>query len=69
MVSCEDDKSKIVGLIAGDVSGFMVIPFNPITLKKTVTYSITKISCFLREVSKVLCFFKLEIISLCLFFL
>jgi len=34
MVSCEDDKTKIMGLIAGEVTGFMIKPFNMETLKK-----------------------------------
>ena len=34
MVSCEDDKAKIMALIAGEVTGFMVKPFNCNTLKK-----------------------------------
>ena len=34
MVSCEDDKAKIMTLIAGEVTGFMVKPFNCNTLKK-----------------------------------
>jgi two-component system chemotaxis response regulator CheY len=34
MVSCEDDKAKIMELIAGDVTGFMMKPFNIETLKK-----------------------------------
>jgi len=34
MVSCEDDKDKILGLIAGQVTGFMMKPFNLETLKK-----------------------------------
>lgn len=34
MVSCEDDKAKIMGLIAGEVTGFMMKPFNINTLKK-----------------------------------
>ncbi|ALO34081.1 two-component system response regulator [Colwellia sp. MT41] len=34
MVSSEDDKAKIMALIAGEVTGFMVKPFNCNTLKK-----------------------------------
>ncbi|PKI14232.1 response regulator [Colwellia sp. 12G3] len=34
MVSSEDDKAKIVELIASEVTGFMVKPFNLSTLKK-----------------------------------
>ena len=34
MVSSEDDKVKIMQLIAGNVTGFMVKPFNLNTLKK-----------------------------------
>jgi two-component system chemotaxis response regulator CheY len=34
MVSSEDDKEKIMRLIASDVTGFMVKPFNLNTLKK-----------------------------------
>jgi len=34
MMSCEDDKAKIMGLIASDVTGFMMKPFNIGTLKK-----------------------------------
>jgi len=34
MVSCEDDRAKIMGLIAGQVTGFMMKPFNIETLKK-----------------------------------
>lgn len=34
MVSCEDDKAKIMALIASEVTGFMVKPFNLNTLKK-----------------------------------
>jgi len=42
MVSCEDDKTKIMGLIAGDVTGFMVKPFNLNTLKKQLHWIIPK---------------------------
>ncbi len=38
MVSCEDDKAKIMGLIAGDVTGFMKKPFNISTLKKQLSW-------------------------------
>jgi len=34
MVSCEDDKTKIMGLIAGEVTGFMIKPFDMDTLKR-----------------------------------
>lgn len=38
MMSCEDDKSKIMGLIHGEVTGFMVKPFNLTTLKKQLDW-------------------------------
>lgn len=38
MVSCEDDKAKIMGLIAGEVTGFMKKPFNINTLKKQLSW-------------------------------
>jgi len=38
MVSSEDDKAKIMKLIAGDVTGFMVKPFNLNTLKKQLNW-------------------------------
>lgn len=38
MVSCEDDKVKIMNLIAGDVTGFMMKPFNISTLKKQLRW-------------------------------
>ncbi|KGJ91784.1 response regulator [Colwellia psychrerythraea] len=38
MVSCEDDKAKIMALIAGEVTGFMVKPFNLSTLKKQLDW-------------------------------
>jgi len=38
MVSCEDDKTKIMGLIAGEVTGFMKKPFNINTLKKQLRW-------------------------------
>lgn len=34
MVSSEEDKAKITGLISGGVTGFMIKPFNINTLKK-----------------------------------
>lgn|GEM_PF-459707 len=34
MVSCEDDKERILSLISGKVTGFMMKPFNLNTLKK-----------------------------------
>lgn len=38
MMSCEDDKSKIMSLINGDVTGFMMKPFNVKTLKKQLEW-------------------------------
>lgn len=38
MVSSEDDKAKIMGLIAGEVTGFMVKPFSLNTLKKQLSW-------------------------------
>lgn len=38
MVSSEDDKVKIMELIAGNVTGFMVKPFNLNTLKKQLNW-------------------------------
>ncbi len=38
MVSCEDDKKIVKGLIAGKVTGFMVKPFNLNTLKKQLQW-------------------------------
>ncbi len=38
MVSSEDDKAKIVELIACEVTGFMVKPFNLNTLKKQLNW-------------------------------
>lgn len=38
MVSCEDDKEKILALIAGQVTGFMMKPFNLSTLKKQLDW-------------------------------
>ncbi len=38
MVSSEDDKVKIMQLIEGDVTGFMVKPFNLNTLKKQINW-------------------------------
>lgn len=34
MVSCEDDKEKLLSVIAGKVTGFMMKPFDLSTLKK-----------------------------------
>ena len=34
MASNEDDKARIIGLIAGEVTGFMMKPFDLATLKK-----------------------------------
>ena len=34
MVSCEDDKEKLLALVAGKVTGFMMKPFNITMLKK-----------------------------------
>jgi len=38
MVSCEDDKAKIMALIEGEVTGFMKKPFNINTLKKQLRW-------------------------------
>jgi two-component system chemotaxis response regulator CheY len=38
MVSCEDDKDKILALVAGKVTGFMMKPFNISTLKKQLQW-------------------------------
>ncbi len=38
MVSCEDDKKIVKDLIAGQVTGFMVKPFNLNTLKKQLQW-------------------------------
>ena len=44
MVSSEDDKVKIMELIAGNVTGFMVKPFNLNTLKKQLHWIHSKTS-------------------------
>jgi len=38
MVSCEDDKEKILSLVAGQVTAFMIKPFNIKTLKKQLDW-------------------------------
>lgn len=43
MMSCEDDKSKVMDLINCDVTGFMVKPFNISTLKKQLAWTQHKI--------------------------
>lgn len=42
MVSSEDDKAKIMALIASEVTGFMVKPFNLNTLKKQLNWMTPK---------------------------
>ena len=42
MVSCEDDKEVVKGLIAEKVTGFMVKPFNANTLKKQLQWIIAE---------------------------
>jgi len=42
MVSSEEDKEKIVALVAGQVTGFMVKPFNIKTLKKQLNWIISE---------------------------
>ena len=43
MMSCEDDKNKIMSLINSDVTGFMVKPFDITTLKKQLDWMRPKI--------------------------
>ena len=38
MVSSEDDKAKIMAVIAGEVTGFMVKPFDLATLRKQLDW-------------------------------